>query len=188
MVDKRLVVWGALLGTFLLLAGEAVQSFRPPRTAVVDISQVFDSYEKKKDRQAEFESEIKQVKEKLSVLEKQYKDLVAELGNLGSGEKKNQLQLEKFKLEQQVKDLNQTETGRLRETQMKYLKEIRDEITAEIKAYAEAQDIDLVLEATVVGEMGPEVGQFRWPIVHYSKPELEITAEIAQRLNARYRP
>jgi len=188
MIDRKVVLWMTGFGVLLLLGGQTLNTFRPPRTALIDISQVFEAYEKKKELQAQFEADIKGVHDKLKELEKQYKELVEELPNLGPGERKTQLQLEEFKLKQRVDELQKTETGRLRETQIKYLKQIRDEITAEIRAYAEAEDLDLVLEAMVVGEMGPEVGQFRWPIAHYVKPELEISNEIARRLNDRYRP
>jgi Skp family chaperone for outer membrane proteins len=188
MVDRKVALWLTGFGGLLLLGGQALTTFRPPRTAVIDISKVFDAYEKKKERQTQFETDIKVVQEKLKALEKQYKELIEELPNLGPGDRKTQLQLEEFKLKQKVEELQKTETGRLRETQMRYLKEIRDEIAEEIRAYAEAEDLDLVLEAKVVGDMGPEVGQFRWPIAHYVKPELEISNEVAKRLNNRYRP
>jgi Skp family chaperone for outer membrane proteins len=188
MVDRKFVLWITGFGVLLLLGGETLSTFRPPRTAVIDISEVFEGYEKKKELQTQFEADIQVVRDKITELEKKHKELLEELPNLGPGDRKAKLQLEEFKLKQQANDLQKTETGRLRETQYKYLKEIRDEITREIRAYAEAEDLDLVLEATVVGDMGPEIGQFRWPLAHYVKPELEITNEILRRLNDRYRP
>jgi hypothetical protein len=44
----------------------------------------------------------------------------------------------------------------------------------------------MIFEKTVVAELGPQAA-FRWPIVHFSKSEFEVTADIATRLNNRYR-
>ncbi len=178
---------GALLCAMSFLGAQVARTFQPPRTAVVDISQVFEGYDKKRDRQEQFQAEIKAAEDKLKDLEKEYKDLISEIGNLEEGERKKEKELEKFKLERDVKDLKQTEMKRLRDTQMKYLQEIRDEIADEIKTYAQAQDLDLVIEKTVMAETGND-GGFRWPIVHYAKPEIDISTEIAERLNVRYRP
>ena len=180
-----------VLGSMALLVvgAQAVRSFKPPATAVVDIAEVFEQYEKKKDRQAEFQAEIKGVEDKLKDIEKKYKDVVQELPQVEAGPRKNDLMLQKLKLEMEVKDLKEKEMDRLRGTQLKFLEEIRNEITQEIRAYADAENLDLVLEKTVTAESGDgnqRMG-FRWPIVHFVKPELEITKEIAERLNAHYK-
>ncbi|HVR75234.1 MAG TPA: OmpH family outer membrane protein [Planctomycetota bacterium] len=165
------------------------RTFAPPRIAVVDISQVFELYEKKKDRQAQFQSEIKVVEEKLKELEKKYKDVLSDIQNLEAGPRRREKEREKFDLEQEVKDLNEKEKKRLRETQMRYLKEIRDEIEAEIQILAQAEDLELILEKKVIAETeSPNMPGFSWPIVHFVAPEFEITNEIASRLNSRYRP
>ena len=67
------------------------------------------------------------------------------------------------------------------------LREIKEEITSEIEIYAQAYDLDLVLEKTVNAEGDPRGGvSFQWPIVHYAKPEIDITSQIVKRLNERY--
>ena len=170
-----------------ILAQQAIRVFKPPATAVVDIAEVFELYAKKSDRQAEFQAEIKGVEDKLKGLEKQYKDVVQEIPQLESGARKNDLMLQKLRLEMEVKDLKEKELERLRTTQMKLLEELRSEITEEIKAYAEAMNLDLVFEKTVTADTDGGRAGFRWPIVHYVKPELEITKEIADRLNSRYK-
>ncbi|MBI4605876.1 MAG: OmpH family outer membrane protein [Planctomycetes bacterium] len=176
----------SLAGLLLVGAGQgALKAFKPPRTAVVDISEVFEGYHKKRDRQDQFQAAIKGVEDKLKDLEKRYKDLVAELPNIEPGEKADEKEDEKTLLEMQVKRLKNREMRRLRDTMVRYLQEIRDEITREIQAYAEAEDLDLVVEKRVMAEAGETAG-FQWPIVHFAKPELEITKEIAGRLNARY--
>lgn len=165
------------------------RTFVPPRIAVVDISQVFELYEKKKDRQAQFQSEIKVVEEKLKELEKRYKDVLSDIQNLEPGPRKREKEREKFDVEQEVKDLNEKEKKRLHETRFRYLKEIQAEIATEIQDYATAEDLELIIEKKVIAETdSPSMPGFSWPIVHFVVPEIEITNEIATRLNSRYRP
>src|SRR5262249_23734334 len=127
--------WG---GFFFLLRGGATRraegspaeapagkTFNPPRTAVVEIAKVFDLYEKKKDRQEQLQGETKVVEEKLKDLETRNKDLDQELKNLEEGPKKDEKTLEKVRLGIEVKGLKERELKRLRETQFKYLEEIR---------------------------------------------------------------
>jgi Skp family chaperone for outer membrane proteins len=180
-------ILGVLLLLGVLLCAEAARTFKAPATAVVDIARVFDLYEKKKDRQGELQTEIKVVEDKHKELEKKYKDLVAELPNLEAGTRKNDLMLQKLKLEMDLKDLRETELKRLRETHLKYLQELKVEIMAEIEAYAKAQDVDMVLEKVLTLDSEGTGPGSRWPIVHFAKPEFEITDEIAERLNSRYR-
>ena len=68
MVDRKVVLWMTGFGGLLLVGGQALTTFRPPRTAVIDISHVYEAYDKKKARQAQFETDIKAVQEKLKAL------------------------------------------------------------------------------------------------------------------------
>jgi Skp family chaperone for outer membrane proteins len=186
MFQRKIVFCGSglIAGSVVLalVGSEAERLFRPPRVAVVDVSAVFEDYGKKKERQDELQLATKGVEDKLKELEKRYKELNAEINNLEPGPGKNEKLLEKVKLEIEVKELKDRELKKLEETQLKYLQEIRDEISAEIQTFAKSQDLDIVVEKTVAAAReGP-----RWPIVHYVKPELDITKEILDRLNARY--
>jgi Skp family chaperone for outer membrane proteins len=166
-----------------LFGADAEKLFRPPRTGVVDISIVFEEYLKKLDRETEMKGETKAIEERLKELEKRYKEIQSEIGNLAEGPKKQERQLEKYKLELEVKDYKEREFKRLEEKQLRHVQEIRDEIEAEIQAYAKSNDLDIVLEKTVTAARdGP-----RWPICHFAKPELDISREIVTRLNDRYR-
>jgi Skp family chaperone for outer membrane proteins len=175
------------VAALLVTGAEVATTFKPPATAVVDIAAVFDQYDKRRDRQDELQVETKKLEGDLKELEQQYKDIEQELPLVEDLERREELTLSKVQIEMKVKRLKGTELQRLRETQLKYIQEIRDEITQEIEAYAKAMDLDLIVEKTVTAEgEGPAVG-FRWPIVHFVKPEFEITKEIADRLNGRYR-
>jgi len=187
MRNTRIGVWAVVSVTLLLLAAEAVRKFKPPTVAVVEVARVVGLYDKRKDRKAELDAETKLVEDKLKELEKTYKELVAEIPNLEPGQRKNDLLLQKMKLEMDVKDLKEKELKRLRDTYVKYLDEIKADVAQEIEDYAKAQDLDLVIEKTVVAE-SEEIGAgFRGPIVHFVKPEIDITQEVAERLNRRYR-
>jgi Skp family chaperone for outer membrane proteins len=173
----------------LFLGAPAVQNiFTPPRTAVVDISNVFDNYDKVKDRQAQLNTKLSAVRDRLKELETSYKDLQAELQVVQKGtDLYAEKRLELKKLELEVETLRDTEGKALKDTMRDFLEEIRREITREITAFAKARDLDLVVEKTVTAESGGGAVGFRWPIVHYARPQIDITEEIAKLLNERYR-
>jgi Skp family chaperone for outer membrane proteins len=191
MRKMKVALWLSGLSTLLLLGTligqQVVKAFKPPRTAVVDVTQVFEAYDKKRDRQDQFQIEIKDAEDKVKDIDKKVKDIAQEIQNLEPGKARTDKEFDKLKLEREIKDLKQSEMDRLHKKQGEYINEIRDEIEAEISAYAQAVDLDLVIEKTFLAEPGPE-GSFRWRIVHFAKPEIEITTEIAERLNSRYRP
>ncbi len=174
------------LAGLVLLGQRAVRNFRPPRTAVVDISSVFDSYQKKHDRQLDLTRESKSLQERFKILRQQLADIASDVKLMQPGQKRNEKLLEKLKLEIEIKELENKELLRLQKTQVKFLREIKDEITQEIEIYAQAYDLDMVLEKTVNAEGDPRGLGFQWPIVHYAKPEIDITSQIVKRLNERY--
>jgi Skp family chaperone for outer membrane proteins len=179
-----------LLGGFLPGMPQATnvqRSFAPPRLAVVDISAIFENYEKKADRQAQLRGDTEALEAKLKELEKKYKELLEELPHLEPGEKLTEKQIEKLKLELDVKELKGRELKKIREKYVEFLKELREEIKQEIEVYARAQDLDLVVEKNVTAEGEGNTPVIPWSIVHFAKPELDITVEITERLNARYK-
>jgi Skp family chaperone for outer membrane proteins len=178
------LVWGVAAVLAALVVVGAAQTFRPPRTAVVSISEVFDGYEKKVQRQEQLAQLRDQLKQKIVDLEAQYEQLVEEI-KLTRGEAQAKKKLERYQLELKVETVKERDLAGLQTQYIEYLKEIRKEINDEIRQYAVAQDLDLVLERTVIAEGTPSTPGFQWPIVHYSKPEIDITQEIVGRLNRR---
>jgi Skp family chaperone for outer membrane proteins len=180
LVALALILVPAKHGT---VGAQVGKLFKPPSAAVVDISVIFEDYQKKIDRESEMKEQTKGIEEKLKELEKRYKEIQSEIGNLAEGPKKRERQVQKYMLELEVKDYKEGELKRLEDMQLNHVKEIRDEIEAEIQAYAKSNDIDLILEKTVTAAReGP-----RWPICHFAKPELDISRDILGRLNSRYR-
>ncbi len=186
-MSRRIALAGGGVVALALLGAEATRAFKPPSTAVVDIASVFEQYDKRRDLQAELQTESKALEAKLKELEEKYKAILQEIPLTEAKEAKKNLAVQKVALETEVEWLKKGELERLRQTQLKYIQEIRDEITQEIRNYAVAQDLDLVLEKTITAEGDGNFPGLRWPIVHYVKPELDITKEIADRLNRRYR-
>lgn len=188
MNTRRAIVVFLCIGALALLGQRAVRSFRPPRTAVVDITSVFDGYLKKQDREKDLAGESRDVQDKFKALEQKLKEITADVKLMQPGQLRNDKLLEKARLELDLKELENKELVRLRDTQTRFLREIKEEITTEIEIFAQAYDLDLVLEKTVSAEGDPRAGGvgFQWPIVHYAKPEIDITAQIIRRLNDRY--
>jgi len=183
--------WGYLGGRTRLAADPAQslepRTFKPPRIAVVDIAEVFENYGKKKDIENQLEAQIKAEEEKFREKESELKATLEELKNVQEGtDKHQQLVLKKTKLELGLKTRQKEIFNEFQEKQANALKEIRNEITGEIEKYAVAMEIDLVLEKKVAAEQKGNMRSGHWPIVHYVRPELEITDDITKRLNARY--
>jgi Skp family chaperone for outer membrane proteins len=175
------------LGALVLVGQRAARTFRPPRTAVVDISEVFVGYLKKQDRQKDLTNESRGIQSKFEALQTKLKEITADVKLMQPGQRRNEKLLDKAKLEIEVKELENKEVLRLQQTQVMFLREIKAEITSEIEIYAQAFDLDLVIEKTVNAEGDPRGGMsFQWPIVHFAKPEIDITDQIVRRLNERY--
>jgi Skp family chaperone for outer membrane proteins len=163
------------------------RTFKPPRIAVVDISDVFENYSKKKDIESQLEAQIKVEEDKFREKENALKATIEELKNVQEGsEKYQQLVLKKTKFELELKNRQKELLNEFQEKQASALKEIKNEITGEIEKYAVAMEIDMVLEKKVAAEGKGNLRSVHWPIVHYVRPELEITDDIVKRLNARY--
>ena len=174
-------------GWMFFVGAQAFTRFLPPRTAVVDISQIFENFQKRKDRaedlKAAFESLMKERKELKELIEVKE----AELKDLKPGSESFKLKyLDHIELSAKLKELEQTRGKEFEEKRSGYLDEIRQEIKAEIAVVAQAEELDLILEKSVSAE-NPQAGMgFHWAIVHYAKPEFDITKKVTERLNERY--
>ena len=171
------------LVTLTLFGDEAKRSFRPPTIAVADTSAIFEKYRKKSDLEAEGQKQLKAIQPKLAVLEqweRRRKEIESEIGKLGAGVQRKELELEKLRLELEVKSFKERELKELEEAQVRRLREIRGDIDAAIQAYARTHQLDLVLERKIAG--GPPT-----PICHFVSPELDITADVLQALEAAYK-
>ncbi len=167
----------------------APRNFKPPRIAVVDVAEVFEGYAKKKDRETQLEVELKAEEKKHQALIAEYKALVEELKNVEDGtEKHKEVTLKKVNSEYEIKNREKELMKEFEEKHFKFVGEMRGEILKDLESYAASMEIDLVLEKKVVTPgKTPRQGS-QWPVVHYVKPELDITQDLIKRLNAQYKP
>ena len=168
-------------------AGQANRSFTPPRVAVVDISAVFENYQKTIDLRSKLRLELDKLDARSKELEATYRDLVDELKLIEDPAARRKTEVRRYQLELDLKWHKEEEFKAIRQKQFNFLRQLKDEISAEIQKYAAARDLDLVLEMTVTAEPGPRSPGFDWPIVHFAKPEINITSEITEILNRHYR-
>jgi Skp family chaperone for outer membrane proteins len=170
--------WAA--GAIMVAAG-----FAPPRTAVVDASIVFNDCVKKKDLERQTLEETRTLETRYRDLEKRHAALTQELKNLAEPEAQEPLLVERFTLELRMKRVKERDMPAVLRKRLERIESIRADIEKEVEKYAVANDLDLVLEKAFVLEGGPE--GFRLPIVHFAKPEIDITKEITLRVNDLYR-
>jgi Skp family chaperone for outer membrane proteins len=168
-------------------APPAPRDFKPARIAVVDIAGVFENYQKKKDIEARLEAEAKVEEKKFQKMDSDFKALIEELKNVQEGsDKHKELTLKKTQLEYEIKNRQKELLKEFQEKQLGALREIRGEIVSDIEKYAASMEIDLVLEKKVPADNQQKIQAVPWVVVHYVKPELEITDDIVKRLNAQY--
>ena len=163
----------------------APRDFKPSRIAVVNIADIFENYEKKKDKEKKLLEEAKVEEKKFQDDKSALDKLQEELKNMEVGtpaHKKQTLLIQEKSYE--LKSRQQELLKAFQEKQMEALKEIRKEITDDIEKYATGLELDLVLEKQVTAES--KESAIHWPIVHYAKPELDITQDIVKRLNTQY--
>jgi Skp family chaperone for outer membrane proteins len=182
-MSRKTALLGAAWITTLVLAGPG--QFKPPRAAVVDTPAVFEKYEKKRVVEAKAIKERQDLDLKLKQLERQIEQLGRELDVVTEDAAEAKL-VERFSLELKVKKLKEKELPQLFKRQLSYADGLRQEIEAEIQKYADANGLDFVLEKRFLLDVGGSL-PFQFPVVHYAKPEFEITDEIALKLNDLYK-
>ena len=177
-----LIVLGSLATGFKL-----AQEFSPPRTAVVSITEVFDSYEKKLHEQSRIDLSLKDLRARHQEMMKGLKDTQLEEKLTNSGAEKNKLQIELIRQKAEIEQFEKLELDALQKQYVEILQQIRTEIREEIKLYADAMDLDLVLDKAIDAQIDPRGPPLKWDFVHHAKPELDISSAIVHRLNESYR-
>jgi Skp family chaperone for outer membrane proteins len=164
------------------------RTFKPPRVAVLEVSRLFENYNKKKDREAVLKSESREEEKRYREMQSRLRAVLEELKNVENGSARHrELTMLSKGLEYDLKVLEQDLSRRFREKKLAALKEINLELSSDIERYATGLELDLVLEKTLVAE-GENGTGIRFPIVHYARPEIDITDDLLLRLNARYGP
>ena len=173
---------------FLFLGAQAFTTFLPPRTAVVDSSQIFIDYRKRVDKEAELKTAIEGIASQLSAATDQYAIKQEQLKSIKRDSPAYLRAITSMvELEQKIAEVKKTRMTIYEERANKPTAEIREEIAREIKIVAASKELDLVVEKAIRTKLLPQAPEFVWPIVHYSKPEYDITKEVTDRLNKRYK-
>ena len=173
------------VGASLVLAQASKGMFRPPRTAVVDIYEVFENFNKKLTMEKKLEKEAEQAQAAFSNLRNRLKTVEEELAVTSAGTKEHDdLVIQKTKLGLELTNFQKNETAEFQKKHMRAVKAIREEIAAEIQRYAEAHELDMVLEKRFSAEARGLL-PVKWPIVHFVRPEIEITGELINILNSK---
>ncbi len=160
--------------------------FSPPRTAVVDISLVFDGLLKKKDKEAELEVKSEAAMKELEAKRRELIALQNEAELVPAGPQRAELITRTQKGKIDLKALQNKKFSEMNKEKLDIMRAMREEIDAEIKVFAEANDLDMVVQVAVTtSEAGTP--EFQWPIVHYYRPEFDVTQQLIDRLNDAYR-
>ena len=174
-------------GCFLFLGAQAFTTFLPPRTAVVDISKIFDSYQKQIDKSGELKVAFDKAKRLMDTLKENIEIKEEELKSIKQDSPGYaRIFSELLESRRKFREGQKKHGEDIAKQQATVVEEIRDEIAREIETVATSKELDLVLEKAVTAELQRGAG-FHWKIIHFAKPEYDITKEVTDRLNKRYK-
>lgn len=191
---KGIIAAIALATLAAILVGQAnvgyTQGDAGLRVGVVNVKEVFSNYTVAKQFEAEVEKEKTSAQEEINGIEKEMKDLMAEIQIL---EPNSALRLEKEETLLQKDTLRKFKSERWKAITLKRINEntakIYNAIRAEVDAYAAEQGYTLVfkVETPRLEEKSEESANKRVNMrnVLYFSPTMDLTAMITQRLNAK---
>lgn len=191
---KGIIAAIALAALAAILVGQAnvgyTQGDAGLRVGVVNVKEVFSNYTVAKQFEAEVEKEKTAAQEEINGIEKEMKDLMAEIQIL---EPNSALRLEKEETLLQKDTLRKFKSERWKAITLKRINEntakIYNAIRAEVDAYAAEQGYTLVfkVETPRLEEKSEESANKRVNMrnVLYFSPTMDLTAMITQRLNAK---
>ncbi len=184
----------ALAAVAAVLVGQANVSYSQGeaglRVGVVNVKEVFSNYAVAKQFEAEVEKEKTAAQEEINGIEKEMKDLMAEIQIL---EPNSALRLEKEELLLQKDTLRKFKSERWKAITLKRINEntakIYNAIRDQVDAYAAEQGYTLIfkVETPRLEEKSEESANKRVNMrnVLYSSPTMDLTAIITQQLNAK---
>ena len=191
---KGMIAGIALATLAAIIVGQANVGFTQGdaglRIGVVNVKEVFSNYTVAKQFEAEVEKEKTSAQEEINGIEKEMKDLMAEIQIL---EPNSALRLEKEETLLQKDTLRKFKSERWKAITLKRINEntakIYNAIRAEVDAYAAEQGYTLVfkVETPRLEEKSEESANKRVNMrnVLYFSPTMDLTAMVTQRLNAK---
>ena len=171
---------------FVLGARTAVH-FQPPRTGVVDVAEVFKNYRRSVELEEKLKRDERAVRDRLAELESRAADMLRDLRLITSPEKQYEKIVERFKLELRARQIRELELPRIAQKKLEHVDELNKEIESQIRSFALANNLHMVLEKSFQMELKGKFRPLHWPVVHFVVPELDITDEVTLRLNDMYR-
>jgi len=159
------------------------------RVAVVDLNKVFEESLRRRGQEDVLNDLISKEKPRIGAL----RDRVLELKKQFDAIDKNDP--ERADLEQKLRDAADEHRKELKESERRVsrlmgeaIQSFRAEARREINALGVAGNYDLILERSIELEGARPAGvpSFKWEVVHFVRPSLDLTGEVVQRLNRRY--
>jgi Skp family chaperone for outer membrane proteins len=148
--------------------------------AVLDFHRAFREYERRDELQRELDVRKKQMNEDLGKLEEGLKARQSDLELLQPGsEKYRELQLKLIEVQALIEVTKRSFEVELEKTRNVHMQRLLAELEKELQAYAQEKGLDLVLAKYA---LDPRMTSPIF-ITLFSKPELDITPAIIERLN-----
>lgn len=176
-----------ILSLGFVLGARTAAHFQPPRTGVVDVAKVFKGYRRSVELGENLKRDERAIRDRLAELESRAEDMRRDLQLIKSPDKQYEKIVERFKLELKARQIRELEFPRIAQKKLELVGELNQEIESQIKSFALANNLHLILEKSVQIELQGKSPPLNWPIVHFVVPELDITDAVTLRLNDMYR-
>lgn len=163
------------LGVFMIsvfLAGSLFAQEKTGKVAFVDLSRLFDEYQKTKDYDKTLESKQKVKEDERSKKIKDVKDLQQRL-DVASDKEKEKIQVEFDEKVKVLQEFDRAATTDLRKQRDDFLKEILKEIEKVIRDFAQKEGYSIV---------------FNDRVLLYADEQMDITEPLIKILNEKYNP
>ena len=173
---KRSGMWCIVVTVALSSLGSAADL----KIAVVDFHRAFAAYGLTTELQKQLDGRKKEMNEKLAQLEKSLKSKQSDLESFQPGsDKYREFQLKLIELEALIPVTRRQYELELEQLQRSLTQRVLADLEKELRVYAGENKIDLVLAKFIADP------RFSGPlfVTLYHKPELDITAQIIERLN-----
>lgn len=197
MTSRRWMILGGLvMANVLLLAAlpsEAQVAGGQSSVAVCDVVKVFREYNRAKAMQAELEGQRKSMEAQNLRRQKTLKSMDTALKGINPGTPKHAEEMNKLRraaIEHKV--WLEMEQQQILTKHALLMRDMYDSMRTAVAAIAKARGVTLVLQmdgASLTGRNSQEMmGQISSRKVLYAGPQIDITAELIQKLNASYKP
>ena len=181
-LPSRRLAGPVLIALALLLVAAGARDAPDLRIGVVDLTQVYEGYERRGTLQKELEQSGKDVEEKIATLDEKITELRDERALLEKGTTRyDEIEKELFRLVQDRKYELAQAKKRLDERRREFHGELMTEIRSAIAAYGAAEHFTAIFqkEFSLTAEMSS------WQSVLYHDAAVDVTAAVLERLNAK---